>query len=160
MLVKIIHGIAMIQEQIELLFEDMQPDCIVSDMLYPWTVESAGKLGSPRIYHYSSSYFASCTAHFIKKHKPHENLVSDTDSFSIPNLPHNIEITSLQQDWVRKGNELSDYFDAIYESEGRSYGTLFNRFHELEGDYEKLYKSTKGIKAWSVGPVSASAQLA
>ncbi|MCI31194.1 soyasapogenol B glucuronide galactosyltransferase-like, partial [Trifolium medium] len=42
-------------------------------------------------------------------------------------------------------------------SEGRSYGTLYNSFHELEGDYEKLYKSTKGIKAWSVGPVSASA---
>ncbi|CAJ2670887.1 unnamed protein product [Trifolium pratense] len=157
MLVKIIHGIAILQDQIELLFQDLQPDCIVSDMLYPWTVESAKKLGIPRIYYYSSSYFASCAAHFIKKHKPHENLVSDTDSFSIPNLPHNIEITSLQlQDWVRTRNEHSDYFDAIYESEGRSYGTLSNSFHELEGDYEQLYRSTKGIKAWSVGPVSAS----
>jgi hypothetical protein len=157
MLVKIMYGISMLQDQIELLFEDIQPDCIVSDMLYPWTVESAGKLGIPRIYYYSSSYFASCAAHFIKKHKPHENLNSDSQIFSIPGLPHNIELTSLQlQEWVRTKHEYSDYFDAIYESEGRSYGTIYNSFNELEGDYEQLYKTTKGIKAWSVGPVSAS----
>ncbi|AES79659.1 putative soyasapogenol B glucuronide galactosyltransferase [Medicago truncatula] len=156
MLGKIMLGIANIHDQIEILFRDLQPDCIVSDMLYPWTVESAAKLGIPRLYYYSSSYFSSCAAHFIKKQKPHENLVSDSQKFLIPGLPHNIEITSLQlQEYVRERSEFSDYFDAVHESEGRSYGTLSNSFHELEGDYENLYKSTMGIKAWSVGPVSA-----
>jgi len=156
MLGKIMLGIAKIQDQIEILFHNLQPDCIVSDMLYPWTVESAAKLGIPRLFYYSSSYFSSCAAHFIKKQKPHENLVSESQKFSIPGLPHNIEITSLQlQEYVRERSEFSDYFDAVYESEGRSYGTLSNSFHELEGDYENLYKSTMGIKAWSVGPVSA-----
>jgi len=156
MLGKIMLGIAKIQDQIEILFHDLQPDCIVSDMLYPWTVESAAKLGIPRLYYYSSSYFSSCAAHFIKKQKPHENLVSDSQKFSIPGLPHSIEITSLQlQEYVREKSEFSDFFDAVYESEGRSYGTLCNSFHELEGDYANLYKSTMGIKAWSVGPVSA-----
>ena len=56
---------------------------------------------------------------------------------------------------MREKSEFSDFFDAVYESEGRSYGTLCNSFHELEGDYANLYKSTMGIKAWSVGPVSA-----
>ncbi|XP_004492516.1 soyasapogenol B glucuronide galactosyltransferase [Cicer arietinum] len=155
MLGKIILGISMLQDQIENLLQDLQPDCLVSDMLYPWTVESAAKLGIPRLYYYSSSYFSSCAAHFIKKHKPHENLISDTQIFSIPGLPHNIQITSLQlQEGVRTRNEFSDYFDAVYESEGRSYGTLYNSFHELESDYEQLYKNTMGIKAWSVGPVS------
>ncbi|XP_058760800.1 soyasapogenol B glucuronide galactosyltransferase-like [Vicia villosa] len=157
MLGKIVLGITILQSQIELMFHHLQPDCIVSDMLYPWTVESAAKLGIPRLYYYSSSYFSSCATHFIKKHKPYENLVSDTQVFSIPGLPHNIEITSLQlQESVRTKNEYSDYFDAVYESEVRSYGTLYNSFHELEDDYEQLYKSTMGIKAWSVGPVSAS----
>ncbi|XP_004492515.1 soyasapogenol B glucuronide galactosyltransferase [Cicer arietinum] len=152
---KIIHGIEMLKDEIELLFQKLQPDCIVSDMFYPWTVESAAKLSIPRLYYYSTSYFSNCSAHFIRKYKPHEDLVSDTQIFSIPGLPHNIQITSLQlQEGVMTRNELSDYFDAIYESEGRSYGTLYNSFHELESDYEQLYKNTMGIKAWSVGPVS------
>ncbi|XP_004492517.1 soyasapogenol B glucuronide galactosyltransferase [Cicer arietinum] len=155
MLGKISQGISMLQDQIEIVLQDQQPDCIVSDMFYPWTVESAAKLGIPRLYYYSSSYFSSCSAHFIRKYKPHENLVSDTQFFSIPSLPHNIEITSLQlEEWLRTRNEFSDYLNVIYESEGRSYGTLYNSFHELESDYEQLYKSTMGIKAWSVGPVS------
>ncbi|RHN46586.1 putative soyasapogenol B glucuronide galactosyltransferase [Medicago truncatula] len=151
MLGKIMLGIAKIQDQIEILFHDLQQDCIVSDMLFPWTVQSAAKRGIPRLYYYSSSYFSSCAAQATS-----QNLVSDSQKFSIPGLPHNIEITSLQlQEYVREWSEFSDYFDAVYESEGKSYGTLCNSFHELEGDYENLYKSTMGIKAWSVGPVSA-----
>nr|UXY92003.1 UDP-glycosyltransferase UGT5 [Glycyrrhiza glabra] len=156
MLGKISFGISMLQDRTELLLRDLRPDCIVTDMFYPWTVESAAKLGIPRIYYYSSSYFSSCASHSIRKHKPHENLVSDTEVFSIPGLPHNIEITSLQlEEWVRTRDEFTYYLDVIYESESRSYGTLYNSFHELESDYEQLYKSTMGIKAWSVGPVSA-----
>ncbi|PNX58492.1 soyasapogenol B glucuronide galactosyltransferase-like protein, partial [Trifolium pratense] len=155
MLGKISHGISLLQEQIEILFQDLQPDCIVSDMFYPWTVESAAKLGVPRIYYYSSSYFSSCAVHFIRKYKPHEGLVSDSQKFSIPGIPHNIEITSLQlPDYFRTRSDFSDFLDVIYESESRSYGTLYNNFHELESDYEQLYKTTMKIKAWSVGPVS------
>ncbi|PNX74947.1 soyasapogenol B glucuronide galactosyltransferase-like protein, partial [Trifolium pratense] len=141
MLGKISHGISLLQEQIEILFQDLQPDCIVSDMFYPWTVESAAKLGVPRIYYYSSSYFSSCAVHFIRKYKPHEGLVSDSQKFSIPGIPHNIEITSLQlPDYFRTRSDFSDFLDVIYESESRSYGTLYNNFHELESDYEQLYK--------------------
>ncbi|GAU17174.1 hypothetical protein TSUD_178040 [Trifolium subterraneum] len=155
MLGKIGHGISLLKEQIEILFQDLKPDCIVSDMFYPWTVESAAKLGVPRIYYYSSSYFSSCAAHFIRKYKPHESLVSDSQNFSIPGIPHNIEITSLQlEEYFRTRSAFSDFLDVIYESESRSYGTLYNSFHELESDYEQLYKTTMKIKAWSVGPVS------
>ncbi|CAL5192398.1 unnamed protein product [Lathyrus oleraceus] len=155
MLGKISHGISMLQDQIEPLFQDLQPDCIVSDMFYPWTVESAAKLGVPRIYYYSSSYFSSCCAHFITKYKPHENLISDSQFFSIPGIPHNVKITSLQlEEWFKTRNDFSKILNVIYESESKSYGTLYNSFHELESDYEKLYKRTLGIKAWSAGPVS------
>ncbi|RDX88089.1 Soyasapogenol B glucuronide galactosyltransferase, partial [Mucuna pruriens] len=153
---KIHHGISMIKDQIEVLFQDLQPDCLVTDMFYPWTVESAAKLGIPRLYYYSSSYFSSCANHSIRKHKPHERLVSDTDKFTIPGLPQSIEMTPLQlEDSLRTKSVVTDYINTIYESESRSYGALYNSFHELEGDYEQLYKSTMGIKSWSVGPVSA-----
>ncbi|CAJ2670886.1 unnamed protein product [Trifolium pratense] len=156
MMGKISIGISMLREKIELLFHDLQPDCIVSDIYYHWTVETAAKLGVPILYYYSSSYFSRCCYHFIRKHKPHENLVSDSEVFSIPGIPDNIAITALQLDeWMRSRNKFSDYMDAIFESEKKSYGTLYNSFHELESDYEQLYKRTMGIKAWSVGPVSA-----
>ncbi|CAJ1809288.1 unnamed protein product [Sphenostylis stenocarpa] len=156
MIGKIFYGMSMLQGQFEPLFQDLQPDCLVTDVLYPWTVESAEKLGIPRLYFYSASHFASCATHFIRKHKPQERLASATHKFSIPGLPHNIEMTTLQlEQWVRTKDEFADLMNAVYESENRSYGTLCNSFHELEGDYEHLYRSTKGIKCWSVGPVSA-----
>ncbi|KAG4922205.1 soyasapogenol B glucuronide galactosyltransferase-like [Glycine soja] len=156
MLGQISHGISMLKDQIELLFRDLQPDCIVTDFCYPWTVESAQKLSIPRICFYSSSYFSNCVSHSIRKHRPHESFASDTDKFIIPGLPQRIEMTPLQiAEWERTKNETTGYFDAMFESETRSYGALYNSFHELENDYEQLHKSTLGIKSWNIGPVSA-----
>ncbi|CAI8583844.1 unnamed protein product [Vicia faba] len=152
---KIVHGVSMLQDPIEVLFHDLQPDCLVTDMLHDWTVEAAAKLGVPRIYYYSSSYFSNCATHFVMKYRPHDNLVSDTQTFTIPGLSHTINMTRLQlSDFLREKNATTAYFESILESEKKSYGTLYNSFHELESDYEKLYKTTIGIKSWSVGPVS------
>ncbi|KAJ1387581.1 UDP-glucuronosyl/UDP-glucosyltransferase [Sesbania bispinosa] len=156
MLVKISHGILMLKDQIELLFQDLQPDCIVTDMTYPWTVDFAAKLAIPRLYFYSSSYFSNCCSHFIRKYRPHENLVSDTQKFTIPGFPQSIEMTPLQlAEWIRTKNPATDIFQAMFESESKSYGTLYNSFHELESDYEELTKTTMRIKSWCIGPVSA-----
>ncbi|TKY65746.1 Soyasapogenol B glucuronide galactosyltransferase [Spatholobus suberectus] len=96
MLGKISHGISMLKDQIELLFQDLHPDCIVTDFCYPWTVESATKLGIPRIFFYSSSYFSNCVSNSIRKHRPHESLLSDTQTFTIPGLPQRIQMTPPQ----------------------------------------------------------------
>ncbi|XP_027926845.1 soyasapogenol B glucuronide galactosyltransferase-like [Vigna unguiculata] len=152
---QISRGISMLKGHIELLFQDLHPDCIVSDMSYPWTVESAAELGIPRIFFYSSSYLSDCGIHSIRRHRPHERLVSDTDKFTIPGFPHRIEMTRLQlSNWERVRKEVSDNFERIFESERRSYGALYNSFHELESEYEQLHKSIVGIKSWSIGPVS------
>ncbi|CAJ1809076.1 unnamed protein product [Sphenostylis stenocarpa] len=156
MIAKLRPGILIVKDQIEFLFQELQPDCLVTDMLYPWTVESAAKLGIPRLYYYSSSYFSTCATYFIRKYKPHEKLASNTHRFTIPGLPQSIEMTPLQlEQWLRTESIHTGFFDAVYESQRRSYGALYNNFHELEGDYEQLYKSTVGMKSWSVGPVSA-----
>jgi len=156
MLGQISHGISMLKDQIELLFQDLQPDCIVTDVCYPWTVESAAKLGIPRLFFYSSSYFSNCVSHSIRKHRPHESLVSDTHKFTIPGLPQRIEMTPPQvAEWERTKNETTGYFDAMFESETESYGALYNSFHELESVYEQLHQSALGIKSWTIGPVSS-----
>jgi len=149
-------GLSMLRDPIEALLQALQPDCIVTDMMHPWTVDVAAKLGIPRIHYYVSSYFANCATHLIMKHRPQDNLVSDTQKFTIPCFPHTIEMTPLQLPvWIRTKNPHSYYFEEIFESQKRSYGTLYNSFHELESDYEKLNNTTVGIKLWSVGPVSS-----
>ncbi|KAL2330643.1 hypothetical protein Fmac_018224 [Flemingia macrophylla] len=156
MLGTISHGISMLKDEIELLLQDLKPDCIVTDFCYPWTVESAKKLGIPRIFFYSSSYFSNCVGNSIRKHRPHESLASDTHKFTIPGLPQRIEMTSPQvAEWERTRNETTGYFDTMFKSESRSYGALYNSFYELESEYEELHKSTLGTRCWTIGPVSA-----
>ncbi|CAL5192408.1 unnamed protein product [Lathyrus oleraceus] len=157
---KICHGISMLQKPIEVLFQDLQPDCVVTDMMHVWTVESAAELGIPTIHYYSASYFSNCAFRFIAKYRPHDDLVSDTHKFTIPGFPHTIQMTPLQiSDWLKVKNTANSKLildlAPTFESEETSYGTLYNSFHELESDYEKLSKTTIGIKSWSVGPVSA-----
>ncbi|GAU17169.1 hypothetical protein TSUD_177990 [Trifolium subterraneum] len=153
---KITQGILMLQDQVEIVLQELKPDCIVSDMTYPWTVESAEKLNIPRIYFYSSSYFSNCASYFVRKYRPHDSLVSDTQKFTIPGVPHTIGMTPLElADWIRVKNSTTGIFYAMFESEKKSYGTLYNSFHELESDYEKLINTTMGTKSWSIGPVSA-----
>ncbi|KAJ1387572.1 UDP-glucuronosyl/UDP-glucosyltransferase [Sesbania bispinosa] len=132
-------GLSILRHQIEVVFQDLKPDCIVSDMMFPWTVDSAAKLGIP------------------SKHKPYEGLVSDTNNkLSIPGLPQNIEMTTQQiEEWRTQDGALARYMQDMHESDRRSYGTVCNTFHDLESDYEELYKTIKGVKAWSLGPVSA-----
>ena len=55
---KIGLGISMLRDPIEALFQDLQPDCIVTDMMQPWTAEQAAKLGIPRIHYYGLSIFS------------------------------------------------------------------------------------------------------
>jgi len=156
LLSKVTRGVWMLRDSTEVLFKELQPDCIVTDMYYPWTVESAAKLNIPRIHYYSSSHFSNCAFHFLMKYRPNDNLVSDTQKFTIPCLPHTIEMTRLQLcDWEREDGAMKAVFEPMYESAERSYGSLYNSFHELESDYEKLGQTTIGIKSWSVGPVSA-----
>jgi soyasapogenol B glucuronide galactosyltransferase len=152
---KLYYAVSLLQKPIEQLFQDMRPDCIVTDMFYPWTVDSANKLGIPRLVFHGTSYFSLCAASCIKQYAPHQSVKSNTDTFLLPGLPNKIEMTTSQLPrWVRTPEAYTQLMDKIKESEQRSYGAVMNSFHELESAYEEHYKSVMGIKAWSVGPIS------
>ena len=155
MIPKIYMGLAILQPEMEQLFQDLKADFIVTDMFYPWTADAAAKLGIPRIMFHGASYLARSAAHSVEEYAPHLKVESDTDKFVLPGLPHKLEMTRLQlPDWLRSPNPYTELMRTIKESEKRSYGSLFNSFYELESDYHDHYKKVMGTKSWGLGPVS------
>ena len=123
-------------------------------MYYPWTVQVATQLGIPRLLFHVSSYFAICAEHSVEKHRPHQSVESDIQTFVLPGLAHKIEMTKLQiMDYEKFQDSFTEFLRVIKEAELKSYGTIFNSFNGLEHDYEEYYKTVIGVRAWSIGPI-------
>ncbi|KAA8528508.1 hypothetical protein F0562_035863 [Nyssa sinensis] len=155
MATKVSEGISMLQKPMEQLIRDCRPDCIVSDMFFPWTVDVAEELKVPRILFNPSNFLFHCVTHSIKIYSPHEKIQSDTESFVIPGLPDKIEITRAQlPDHVKTKTRYGEIMDMIRESERRSFGTIINSFYEIEPSYVDHFRTVLGRKGWHVGPLS------
>ncbi|KAF8377583.1 hypothetical protein HHK36_030965 [Tetracentron sinense] len=157
MTVKLFQAIAMLQQPMEQLLHERRPNCIVADIFFPWTTDVAAELGIPRLVFNGGGFFYLCVKECIELYAPHNSVASETETFAVPGIPHQIELTRSQlPDIVKAKNEFSALFDRIKDAERRSHGVLMNSFYELEPSYVDQYKQFVGIKAWDVGPVSLS----
>ncbi|KHN12235.1 UDP-glucose flavonoid 3-O-glucosyltransferase 7 [Glycine soja] len=147
---------ALLQEPFEQLLHQQRPNCVVADMFFPWTTDSADKFGIPRLVFHGISFFSLCASQIMSLYQPYNNTSSDTELFVIPNFPGEIKMTRLQEaNFFRKDDvDSSRFWKQIYESEVRSYGVVVNSFYELEKDYADHYRKELGIKAWHIGPLS------
>nr|AMQ26114.1 UDP-glycosyltransferase 41 [Pueraria montana var. lobata] len=156
MVAKISHALSTLEGQFRQVFRDMKPDFIVSDMFYPWTVDAAAELGIPRLIYVGGTYFAHCAMDSLERFEPHTNLGSDDESFLIPGLPHEFEMTRSQlPDRFKAPNDMTYIMKRVKESEKRSYGSVFKSFYAFEGAYEEHYRKIMGTKSWNVGPISS-----
>ncbi|KAJ0744165.1 putative scopoletin glucosyltransferase [Helianthus annuus] len=147
------EAIATLQEPFEQFIEKSQPNCIVSDMFFPWTVETAAKFNIPRIAFNGTGFFSLCVSDAIQLYPP--TVSSDSEPFVVPNLPHVIKFTRKQL--PRIDEELKVFWKVIIqaaEAEAKSYGVIVNSFYELEPEYVRHYREVMKRKAWHVGPVS------
>ncbi|KAL0406662.1 UNVERIFIED_CONTAM: Scopoletin glucosyltransferase [Sesamum latifolium] len=128
LLPKFFEALALLQEPAEELLQELSPDCLISDTFLPWTADSAAKFGIPRLVFHGTSCFALC----LLEH--------------IPQLPQSL----LEDD---NNNEFAKLQEQRRESEGRSYGVIFNSFYELESAYADHYKKVLGRSAWHIGPL-------
>nr|UHH90486.1 UDP-glycosyltransferase [Nicotiana benthamiana] len=148
---------AMMQEPLEQLIEECRPNCLVSDMFLPWTTDSAAKFNIPRIVFHGTSFFALCVENSVRLNKPFKNVSSDSETFVVPNLPHEIKLTRTQvSPFEQSGEEttMARMIKTVWESDSRSYGVVFNSFYELETDYVEHYTKVLGRRAWAIGPLS------
>ncbi|KHN05823.1 Abscisate beta-glucosyltransferase [Glycine soja] len=101
------------------------PNCIIVDMFHCRAHEISDKLGIMSIVLNGHECFPCCITENIRNHVMLENLSSNSEPFVVLNIPHRIEITSLN--------------------------IVTNNFYDLELDYADYVK--KGKKTF-VGPVS------
>ncbi|CAN1770464.1 UDP-glycosyltransferase 73C25 [Linum perenne] len=151
-------GDKFLQRAVEKIFKELRPmpNCIISDMSFPYTSFLAQEYGIPRIsFNGFSSFSWLCIRNMGVSMKEGflDGVTSDFESFSVPGMPHQVELTKakLPFDMIKGLDQFNERFEA---AEALSYGTIFNSFEELERDCFSVFKETTGKKAWCVGPVS------
>ncbi|CAI0407576.1 unnamed protein product [Linum tenue] len=145
---------------VEELFEGLRPrpNCIISDMSFPYTSLLAKKHGIPRIaFNGFSSLALLCLRNVAANIGFLDGLDSDSEPFLVPGMPDRIELTKSQLPLAMVGGAVdwAWYGERIAAAEAMSYGTIINSFQELEPEYFALVKEALGGKAWCVGPVSS-----
>ncbi|CAJ2650213.1 scopoletin glucosyltransferase-like [Trifolium pratense] len=146
----------LLQEPLEELLHEQQPDCIVADMFFPWTTDSAAKFGIPRLVFHGISYFSLCATECMRLYEPFKNVSPDSEPIVIPNLPGDIKITRLQTPPIEDSKEFEGMvrlMQDIKESELKSFGVVVNSFYDLENDYADYYINVLGRKSWHIGPL-------
>ncbi|KAI3774719.1 hypothetical protein L1987_49279 [Smallanthus sonchifolius] len=150
----LLEAISTLQEPFEQFVEKSQPDCIIADMFFPWTTETAARFNIPRIAFNGTGFFPLCASDAVSRYQP--IVSSDSEPFVVPHLPHEIKLTRKQLPQL-EGEEFKMFLKAIIqtvEAEAKSYGVIFNSFYELEPEYVHHYREVLKRKSWHVGPVS------
>ncbi|XP_034229514.1 UDP-glucose flavonoid 3-O-glucosyltransferase 7-like [Prunus dulcis] len=147
----------LLEPQIEQILDQHRPHCLVADSLFPWATDVAAKFGIPRLIFHGPGFFPLCAATIVILQEPQKKVSSDSDVFTIPNLPVEIKMTRNQVPTMLEKNAdtiLSKLFKESRECEERSYGIIVNTFYELEPAFADHYRRVFGRKAWHIGPVS------
>ncbi|KAE9585428.1 hypothetical protein Lal_00018255 [Lupinus albus] len=158
MMTNLFNGITLLQNQAEELFATLtpKPSCIVSDFCIPWTSEISQKYNIPRISFHGFCCFSLHCTHVVRSSKIDETITSDSEYFTIPGLPDQIQVTKLQLPGNISAslNKMEDFREKMSDAETKSYGVIINTFEELEQAYVNEYKKVKNDKVWCIGPVS------
>ncbi|KAL6522557.1 hypothetical protein OROMI_031515 [Orobanche minor] len=156
LLMKFLKDLSLLQEPVERLLQELNPNCLISDMFLPWTTNLAAKFGIPRLVFHGTSGFALCASEQMHIHKPYKDVTLDSEPVVLPSLPHNLTFvrTQVPKHLVDEDeNEFSKLMQEMRESNKKSYGVIINSFYELEPDYADYYKNIMGMKAWHIGPL-------
>ncbi|GAY55402.1 hypothetical protein CUMW_164020 [Citrus unshiu] len=153
---RFMKSLHMLQQPFENLFKEktLKPCCIISDMCFPWTVDTAAKFNVPRIIFHGFSCFCLFCHHLLGVSKVHENVTSDSEYFNIPGLPDHIEFTKVQLLISKRDDDRKELREQILAADKKTYGAIINTFEELESPFIENYKKAKQGKVWCIGPAS------
>ncbi|WVZ69523.1 hypothetical protein U9M48_018296 [Paspalum notatum var. saurae] len=156
---KFFHAIRLLREPFDQFMSENRPDAVVSDSFFDWSVDSAAEHGVPRLAFLGSSMFARACSDSMVRNNALEAVPEDPDALVLhPGLPHRVELRRSQMQDPKKRPDHWTFLQRVNAADQRSYGEVFNSFHELEPDYLEHYTTTLGRRAWLVGPVALASK--
>ncbi|KAH0977112.1 hypothetical protein GBA52_026831 [Prunus armeniaca] len=64
---KFLKATSLLDQQLEKLLEEHQPNCLMADNCFPWTTDLAAKFGIPRLVFHGINFISLCLSqHLIK----------------------------------------------------------------------------------------------
>ncbi|KAL1819522.1 hypothetical protein DCAR_0415807 [Daucus carota subsp. sativus] len=152
-------AISMLQEPFESLLKNLNPpaNCLISDLLFPWTTNIARKFHIPRLVFHGPCCFSILLPYNIFTSSILDGVDSSSEKFVVPGIPDEIELTETMLSAMlnpRISPLIKEYYEVLVESEKAADGVVVNTFEELEPWYVKEYARVMGTKVWCIGPVS------
>ncbi|CAD6230672.1 unnamed protein product [Miscanthus lutarioriparius] len=156
---KFFHGVRLLREPFDRFLAENRPDAVVSDSFFEWAADAAAEHGVPRMAFLGSSLFSRTCIDSMLRYNPVEAAPDDPDALVLlPGLPHRVELRRSQMKEPKKQPEDWAFLQRVNAADQRSYGEVFNSFHELERDSLEHYTTTLGRRAWLVGPVALASK--
>uniref|UniRef100_A0ACD5ZIQ9 Uncharacterized protein n=1 Tax=Avena sativa TaxID=4498 RepID=A0ACD5ZIQ9_AVESA len=157
---KFMGAVCLVREPFEQFLADHRPDAVISDSFFSWTVDAAAAHGVPRIVFLGTSVFARSCSDSMLRNSTLETCPPDDGPetlVSLPGLPHLVELRRSQMMDPRKQPGPWAFSQSNNAADQRSFGEVFNSFHDLEPDYVEHFRATLGRRAWLVGPLALAA---
>ncbi|KAJ8775129.1 hypothetical protein K2173_020133 [Erythroxylum novogranatense] len=145
------------QPEFEHVVATLEPvNFMVSDGFLWWTLESANKLGFPRLVFFPMSNYASSVSKAVSQERLLFGPESDNEPITVPEFPW-IKITRNDFDPAfadpnPKGIHIEFVMDSVVAAV-QSFGILVNGFYELEPTFADYINRDGDSKSWNVGPL-------
>ncbi|KAK9698622.1 hypothetical protein RND81_08G118400 [Saponaria officinalis] len=153
---KLYYALSLLKPVIEEFIMLSTPDCIISDMFYPWTADLAVKIAVPLVIFHGTCNFSLCMKDVMRgPEAPHLKVKSDHEVFEVSGLADPVFMTRAQlPDYIRTPNGYTQLMELWREAEKNSYGVVVNNFYELDPSYTEHYSKVMGHKVWNIGPAA------
>ncbi|KAK6784672.1 hypothetical protein RDI58_018127 [Solanum bulbocastanum] len=152
---KVHYGFIRLQKIVEQLIREINPNCIVSDMFFPWIVDLAEELQISRFSFQPATFIHKCAWVFIREFTPYKNVASDSERFLISCFPLDVKMKISEiEDFLKEETEYKKTVDDVLQAEVRSHGIIHNTCSDLEPRFFQLYEKARGVKGWHIGPLA------
>lgn len=131
-----------------------RPTCVVSDFCHPWTMELAAGLGVPRLSFFSICAFSLLCQHNVERFGAYDGVADDNEPVVVPGLEKRFEVTRAQAPGFFRVPGWEKFADDVERARAEADGVVMNTFLEMEPEYVAGYAAARGLKVWTVGPVS------
>ncbi|KAF0898510.1 hypothetical protein E2562_008111 [Oryza meyeriana var. granulata] len=157
---KFFNAVQRLREPFDRFMAERRPDAVVADGFFTWSVDAAAEHGVPRLVFLGTSVFArSCIDSMVRNNPVETSADDDPDAVvSLPGLPHSVELRRSQMIDPKKRPDHWAFFQTMNAADQRSYGEVFNSFHEMEPEYVEHYRAALGRRTWIVGPVALASK--